>query len=45
MAKWAIELSEFDIVFKLQVVIKAQALANFIFEGTARPVEQKDKEG
>lgn len=37
--KWAIELSEFDIEFKLRTAIKAQALADFIVKLTT-PLEQ-----
>ncbi|KAL0411633.1 UNVERIFIED_CONTAM: Ribonuclease HI [Sesamum latifolium] len=32
MVKWAVELSEFDIEFRLRPTIKAQVLANFIVE-------------
>ena len=32
--KWAIELSEFDISYKPRVVIKAQAMADFVAEFT-----------
>ncbi|XP_022891607.1 uncharacterized protein LOC111406405 [Olea europaea var. sylvestris] len=32
LLKWAVELSEFDIVFKIRVAIKGQALANFVAE-------------
>lgn len=34
MVKWSIELSEFDISYQPRVVIKAQALADFIVERT-----------
>jgi hypothetical protein len=32
IAKWAIELSMYDIVYKLRTAIKAQALSNFVAE-------------
>ncbi|KAL0404426.1 UNVERIFIED_CONTAM: hypothetical protein Sradi_2083400 [Sesamum radiatum] len=32
MVKWAVELSEFDIEFRLRPTIKAQVLADFIIE-------------
>ncbi|XP_052185223.1 uncharacterized protein LOC127796857 [Diospyros lotus] len=34
MLKWAVELSAFDIDYRSRPAIKAQALANFILEGT-----------
>lgn len=34
IVRWAIELSEFDIRFKPRGTIKAQALMDFIIEGT-----------
>lgn len=34
MIKWSIELGEFDIKYKPRMVIKAQALANFMVECT-----------
>ena len=34
MLKWAMELSDFDIDYRPQPTIKAQALADFIVEGT-----------
>ncbi|KAL5549382.1 hypothetical protein UlMin_004613 [Ulmus minor] len=37
LAKWSIELGEFDIQFKLQIAIKGQALADFIAEFTYTP--------
>ena len=38
--KWAIELSEFDIRYKLKTAIKGQVLADFIMEFTsAEPAE------
>lgn len=41
MARWAIHLSQFDVEFKLQLVIKAQALTNFIVERRAREVTKQ----
>ncbi|XP_058103396.1 uncharacterized protein LOC131246956 [Magnolia sinica] len=37
LTKWAVELSEFDIHYKPQTVIKGQALADFIVEVTVQP--------
>ena len=34
LMKWAIELSEFDIRYKLRAVVKGQILADFIIEFT-----------
>ena len=34
MIKWAIELSEFDIRYKLRIAVKGQILADFIMEFT-----------
>ena len=34
MVQWAVELSQFDIDYKPQTSIKAQALANFVTEFT-----------
>jgi len=34
MVQWAVELSQFDIDYKLLTAIKAQALADFIAEFT-----------
>ena len=40
MMKWAIELSEFDIRYKLKSAIKGQVLADFVMEFTsAKPAE------
>ena len=33
--KWAIELSEFDIRYKLKTAIKGQVLADFVMEFTS----------
>ena len=35
MMKWAIELSEFDIRYRLKTAIKGQVLADFIMEFTS----------
>ena len=35
LMKWAIELSEFDIRYKLKIVIKGQVLADFVMEFTS----------
>ena len=34
MVKWVVELSQFDIEYRLRTTIKAQALADFIVEFT-----------
>jgi hypothetical protein len=34
IAKWAIELSMYDIVYKPRLAIKAQALSDFVAEWT-----------
>jgi hypothetical protein len=39
LIQWSIELSEFDINYRPQTVIKAQALANFIVEFTSKDDE------
>ena len=39
LVQWLIELSEFDIDYRPQTAIKAQALANFIAEFTAKDDE------
>ena len=43
MAVWAIELSEFDIQYRPQTMIKGQAVADFIAEYTQ--LEGKGEEG
>ncbi|XP_022843129.1 uncharacterized protein LOC111366648 [Olea europaea var. sylvestris] len=43
LLRWAIELEEFDIEFKLRPSIKAQALADFITELTPRPRGPADR--
>ena len=35
LMKWAIELSEFDIIYKPKTAIKGQVLANFVMEFTS----------
>ncbi|XP_022846413.1 uncharacterized protein LOC111369168 [Olea europaea var. sylvestris] len=37
LLKWAVELSEFDLVFKARAAIKGQALADFVAEFTNLP--------
>jgi hypothetical protein len=46
IAKWAIELSMFDIVYKPMTTIKAQVLSNFMAEWTEiqTPLREKEKE-
>ena len=45
LMKWAIELSEFDIRYKLKTAIKGQVLADFVMEFTsAEPVENAQME-
>jgi hypothetical protein len=44
IAKWAIELSMHDIVYKPSTTIKAQALSNFIAEWTETQVPPKERE-
>ena len=40
LMKWAIELSEFDIKYKMKIAIKGQVLADFVTEFiSAEPVE------
>ena len=39
LVKWAIELNEFDIKFKLRTTIKGQVLANFLAKFTLIPKE------
>lgn len=43
MMKWAIELSEFDIMFKIRAVVKGRALANFVVE-FAHILEMEDEQ-
>lgn len=42
LALWEIELNEFDILYRPRIAIKAQALADFIAEFTAK--EDEDEE-
>ncbi|XP_022871367.1 uncharacterized protein LOC111390542 [Olea europaea var. sylvestris] len=41
LLKWAVELSEFDLVFKAKAAIKGQALANFVAKFTNLPEVDK----
>ena len=41
MILWAIELSEFDILYRPRTAIKAQALADFVAKFTAKEDEDK----
>jgi hypothetical protein len=43
-AKWAIELSMYDIIYKRGTVIKAQALSNFVVEWTEIQTPPKERE-
>ncbi|KAL0313801.1 UNVERIFIED_CONTAM: hypothetical protein Sangu_2224500 [Sesamum angustifolium] len=44
LVKWAIELSEYDISYLPRTTIKAQALADFVYEMTRTPQEEVPKE-
>jgi hypothetical protein len=44
VAKWAIELSMYDIVYKLRTAIKAQALSAFMAEWTEITTPPKERE-
>jgi hypothetical protein len=44
IAKWAIELSMYDIVYKPRTVIKAQALSDFVAEWTEFQEPPKERE-
>jgi hypothetical protein len=44
IAKWAIELSIYDIVYKPRTPIKAQALRNFVAEWTEMQTPHKERE-
>ena len=41
LAKWSIELGEFDILFKPRTIIKGQALVDFIVEFTYQPTSME----
>jgi hypothetical protein len=43
IAKWAVELAEFELEFIPQTAVKSQALADFVAEWT--PTEERDEEG
>ena len=43
MVQWAVELSQFDIDYKLRMAIKAQALAGFVFEFTITDQDLESK--
>jgi hypothetical protein len=44
IAKWAIELSMYDIVYKRRTSIKAQALSDFIAEWTETQTPPRERE-
>jgi hypothetical protein len=44
IAKWAVELSIYDIVYKPRTTIKAQALSDFMAEGTETQTPPKEIE-
>jgi hypothetical protein len=44
IAKWAIELSMYNIVYKPRTAIKAQALSNFVAEWTETQTPPKERE-
>lgn len=42
LIKWAVELSKFDIVFKMKIVVKGQVLADFMAKFTPIPEMEED---
>jgi hypothetical protein len=44
IAKWAIELSMYDIIYKPSTTIKAQALSNFMAEWTETQTPPRERE-
>jgi len=44
LAKWAIELSEYDIMYQPRIVIKSQVLAYFVIDFNAGIVPKVEKE-
>jgi len=39
LLKWAVELSQYDLIFEVRRAIKAQALANFLAESISAPAD------
>jgi hypothetical protein len=44
IAKWAIELSMYDIIYKLRTTIKAQALSDFMVKWTKTQALPRERE-